>query len=99
MNAARVTLIVIVGSSVLLGLSFVLALGRPWLSQSPQMAWLQAMLAGVALAFDVVFLLALLAVPVPVWTAALILAAQDGVFAWRLISLYAARSPRCRERS
>jgi hypothetical protein len=82
---------VLIGASVLLGLWFVLALGAPWRSESPTMAWLQAAIAWVAVAFDVALLLALLRIHVPAWGFVLILLAQDVVFGWRLALLWRAR--------
>jgi hypothetical protein len=83
--------VALIGASALLGLWFVIELGRPWHSELPPMAWLQTTIASAAVAFDVVLLLALLRVPVPMFVFALIVAAQDGVFAWRLVRLHAAR--------
>lgn len=82
---------VLVSLSALLGLWFVIAFGRPWLSENPNMAWLQSALAAAAVAFDLVLLLALLRVAVPAWVIAAIMLTQDGVFAWRLIALARAR--------
>jgi hypothetical protein len=79
----REVLAALVGYSVLFGVLFVVGLGWPWRSESPAMAWLQAMLAGVALALDVIILFALFAVRVPLWVIALALIAQDAVFTWR----------------
>lgn len=89
---------VLVGASVLLGLCFVVVFGRPWRSDNRAMAWLQWALAAVALAFDVVLMLALFGVVVPMWVVALVLLAQDGVFAWRLAKLAWTRRPDSRLR-
>ena len=86
----------VVGTSLLLGLWFVIAFGPPWRSENPPMAWLQAGLALAAIAFDVVVLLALFRLIPIAWSGLLVLAAQDAVFAWRLAVLLRARR---RERS
>ena len=82
---------VLIGASAVLGLWFVAELGLPWRSSAPAMAWLQAALAAVALAFDVALLLAMWRVVVPVWVFAAILAGQDAVFSWRVATLRNAR--------
>ncbi len=82
---------ILFGSSALLGLWFVAALGSPTHSAEPSMAWLQAGLALVAVMVDVMLLLALYHVRAPGWAYALVLLAQDVVFAWRLVVLYRAR--------
>lgn len=87
----RALFIALMAGSALLGLSFVLALGRPWRSEVPAAAWLQAMLAAVTVAFDVVIVLVMLAVAVPPWVVVAVVAVQDGVFAWRLRRLWMAR--------
>lgn len=84
---------VLVGVSVVLGLCFVIVFGRPWRSDNPAMAWLQWALAAVALAFDAMVMVSLFRVAVPMWAVALILLAQDGVFAWRLAKLARTRRP------
>jgi len=87
----RIVFAVLIGVSMLLGLDFVVSFGPPWRSESPAMAWLQAGLAWVALAFDTVLLLALFRVAAPMWIVALILLGQDAVYAWRLVVLRRAR--------
>ena len=82
---------VLVAGSIGLSLWFVVALGPPWRSQAPTIAWLQAAWAWVAILFEALLLLALfrVGVPLPVW--GVVLFAQDGVFAWRLILLRRSR--------
>lgn len=75
---------ILISFSLTLGLGFVLTLGSPRRSEVPSMAWLQAGLAWVAVAFDAVLFMSLFHITVPVWSVALILLAQDVVFAWRL---------------
>lgn len=87
----RVLLELLVAGSIGLTVWFLVDLGRPWRSEGPLIAWLLALWGGVTVAFETLLLLALLSVEVPAWIAALVLAAQDGVFAWRLILLRRAR--------
>lgn len=86
----------LVAASVGLSLWFVVALGPPQRSDSPLMAWLLSAWAWVTIAFEVLLLLALYRVRVPLWIAAAILAAQDGVFGWRLVLLYRTRKDQTR---
>lgn len=88
----RVVFAVLIGVSMLLGLGFVIPFGPPWRSESPGMAWLQAGLAWVALAFDTALFLSLFHVAVPVAAVVLILLAQDVVFGWRVMALVKERS-------
>lgn len=81
----------LLGLSILLGAGFIVAYGPPSRTENPRMAWLQAALAGVAVAFDIVFLLAVESVIPPAWIIFVILAAQDAVFGWRLVALFRAR--------
>jgi hypothetical protein len=76
--------IVMVAVSMVLGLIFVITLGPPWKSENPSMTWLQALLAWVALQFDVALFLSAFHVVVPIWVVLLILLSQDVVFGWRL---------------
>jgi len=82
----------LVGLSLSLGLAFVLTFGNPSRSDNPPMAWLQAALAWVAVAFDALLFLALFHVVPPAWAILGVLLAQDAVFAWRLIVLFGRRS-------
>lgn len=91
MSTERVVYVVLVGASVLLGLWFVVALGRPWRSELPSIAWLQTIVVSVAVAFDLVVLLALFGVATPAWGVALVLASQDAAFSYRLFRLRLAR--------
>jgi hypothetical protein len=91
MSPERIVFMILFGTSVVLGLWFVLDLGPPWRSQLPGTAWLQASLAAVVLALDLVIVLLLLRVPVPWWLIAVLVAAQDAVFVWRLVKLHEAR--------
>lgn len=81
----------LVAASVLLTLWFVLTLGSPRRSENQPIAWLLAAWAWVTVAFETLLLLALFQVHVPGWLAALVLFAQDGVFAWRLALLWRSR--------
>lgn len=83
----RIVFAVLIGVSMLLGLGFVIPFGPPWRSENPPMAWLQAGLAWVALAFDSALFLSLFHVAMPVVVVVLILLAQDTVFGWRLAVL------------
>lgn len=81
----------LVAASVLLTLWFVLTLGSPRRSENPTIAWLLAAWAWVTVAFETLLLLALFQIHVPAWLAAVVLFAQDGVFAWRLALLWRSR--------
>ena len=87
----RAVFAVLIGVSMLLGLGFVIPFGPPWRSQNPGMAWLQAGLAWVALAFDTALFLSLFHIAVPVVAVALILLTQDIVFGWRVAVLIGER--------
>ena len=78
-------------ASALFAAGFAVRLGRPWRNPEPVMAWLQAALAWVAVAFDTSWALVALAVPVPAWVFGLVLVAQDAVFGWRWWELEKAR--------
>ena len=78
-------------ASALFAAGFAVRLGPPWRSPEPVMAWLQASLAWVAVAFNSAFALTVLAVRVPAWLFAVILLAEDGVFGWRWWVLEKAR--------
>jgi hypothetical protein len=86
--------VILISVSLTLGLGFVLTLGSPRRSEVPSMAWLQAGLAWVAVAFDAVLFMSVFHVAVPVWSVALILLSQDVVFAWRLWVLIQTRRHR-----
>jgi len=81
----------LVAASIGLSLWFVLSLGDPRRSENPTIAWLLAAWAWVTVAFEALLLLALFHIHVPVWLAAVVLFAQDGVFGWRLVLLRRAR--------
>jgi len=87
----RAVLQLLVGGSIGLTLWFVLSLGPPRNSQNPSVAWLLAAWAWVTIAFETLLLLALFSVMVPSWLAAGVIAAQDGIFAWRLVLLRKSR--------
>jgi len=87
----RPLLQVLVTASIVLSLWFVLTLGSPRRSENPLVAWLLAAWAWVTVAFETLLLLSLFRVHVPLWLAAVVLLAQDGVFTWRLILLHRAR--------
>jgi hypothetical protein len=70
-------------ASALFAGGFAIRLGPPWKSPEPVMAWLQAALAWVAVAFNTAWALVTLAVHVPLWVFGLILLAEDAVFGWR----------------
>jgi len=78
---------VLVAASAGLSLWFVLYLGPPWRSENPAVAWLLAAWAWSTAAFQALLLLALFRIVVPLWLVALVLFAQDAVFAWRLVLL------------
>lgn len=88
----RVVFVALFALSVLLGIAFVVSLGRPWRSELPGAAWLQAILAACAAAFELLFMLLLLKLAAPVWVWGLVVVAQDVAFAWRLLRLRAARA-------
>jgi hypothetical protein len=77
----------LVAASIGLSLWFVVSLGNPRRSESPTMAWLLSAWAWVTVAFETLLLLALFRIHVPAWLAAVVLFAQDGIFAWRLVLL------------
>lgn len=81
----------LVAASIGLSLWFVVSLGDPRRSENPSTAWLLAAWAWVTVVFETLLLLALFRVHVPPWIAAVVLFAQDGVFAWRLVLLHRAR--------
>ena len=81
----------LIAGSIGLGLWFIVSYGRPWRSDYPAMAWLQSALAAVPVAFDSLLLLALFKLTAPVWLVVAILAAQDVVFGWRVVTLMRAR--------
>lgn len=89
----RALLEFLVGASIVLTLGFVLALGPPWRSRAPGMAWMLASWAWATVAFETLLLLVLFRVPVPLWLAAVALLAQDGVWVWRLVLLHRERRP------
>jgi len=81
----------LVTASIGLSLWFAVSLGDPRRSENPPVAWLLAAWAWVTVAFEALLLLALFHIHVPAWLAAVVLFAQDGVFAWRLVLLHRAR--------
>lgn len=88
----RVLLQLLVGLSIVLTVWFLVALGRPWRSESPTTAWLLAAWAWVTAAFEVLLELVLFRITFPLWVATVILMAQDAVFAWRLVKLRQTRA-------
>lgn len=70
-------------ASAVFSAGFALRLGRPWHNPDPVMAWLQAAIAWIAVAWDLTWTALVLAVHVPVWVFAVLLLAQDGIFGWR----------------
>lgn len=87
----RIAIQALVAASILLTLWFVLQLGDPRRSQSPTVAWLLAAWGWITIAFEALLLAALLRIHVPSWLAVLVLFAQDGIFAWRLVLLHRSR--------
>lgn len=87
----RYLLEVLVAGSIGLTLWFVLDLGPPWKSENPSVAWLLAAWGWVTVAFETLLLLTLFSIRFPLLLAALVLAVQDTVFAWRLVILRRAR--------
>lgn len=85
-------------ASMLLGLGFVLALGRPWLAprELRTQAWLQLALAAVPVALDLLLLLVVARVPPPLWVIIAVLLGQDIVYAGRLVVLFRERQERNR---
>ena len=78
-------------ASVGLPMWFVLSLGDPRRTQNSRTAWLLAGWGWVTVAWETLILLATFRVAVPLWLAALVLLAQDGVFGWWLVQLYRTR--------
>ena len=79
----RILFATLFAASAVFSAGFALRLGRPWRNREPVMAWLQAALAWVAVAWDVVWTALTLSIVVPIWVFAVVLAAQDAVFGWR----------------
>jgi hypothetical protein len=82
----------LVGASISLSLWFVVSLGDPRRTANPPVAWLLAAWGWITIAFELLLLLALLRIHVPPWLAVGVLAAQDTVFAWRLVLLRRSRT-------
>ena len=87
----KAAILALVALSILLCFWFTAGLGLPWRSRYPTGAWLWAAMAWVAIALDVLLMLVVLRVRFSPWVAVGVLAAQDGVYAWRLAVLYTAR--------
>ena len=87
----RVLIQVLVGLSVLLPLGVVVKLGDPRKSDSPTTAWLLSSWGWVTVVFGALLFVAVLGFDVPVWLGALVLVAQDAVFAWWLIVVHRIR--------
>jgi hypothetical protein len=77
----------LVALSIALTVVFVAALGHP---RSP-VAWMLASWGWITVAFESLLLAVTFRVHVPMWSLALVLAAQDGLFGWRLALLWRAR--------
>lgn len=92
MSPSRQVLEVIIDYSALLGLVFIVVLGRPWRSKAPPMAWLQAAIAWATLGVDVMLWLALHHIPLPPWVPVVWLGVQDAVFTWRVWELLRIRA-------
>lgn len=90
----RVLIQVLVGLSVLLPLGVVLQLGDPRRSESPTTAWLLSSWGWVTVAFGLLLFMAVLGFNVPTWLGAIVLLAQDAVFAWWLVVVHRVRNRR-----
>lgn len=88
----RLLIQILVGLSVLLPLGVVLKLGDPRRSDSPTTAWLLSSWGWVTVAFEALLFVAVLGVGVPNWLGALVLAAQNVVFAWWLVVVHRVRN-------
>ena len=87
----RLLLQLLVAASIVLSVWFVLSIGNPRNSDSPTMAWLLVAWGASTTAIEAMIFVALLNIDIPMWVAALILAAQDAVYAWRIALVHAAR--------
>ena len=87
----RLLLQLLVFASIVLSVWFVLSIGNPRRSESPVMAWLLVAWGASTTAIETMIFVALLNIDIPMWVAALILAAQDAVYAWRIALVHAAR--------
>ncbi len=77
----------LITGSILLTLTFAIALGRP----SGAVGWMLAAWAWVTATFELLLLLSTFRVAVPIWIAASVLLAQDVIFTWRLVLLWRSR--------
>jgi len=82
----------LVAGSIGFSVYFLVLLGMPWRSRHQRaVTWLLALWAGTTMAVKMLILLALFQVSVPLWVAAVVLAAEEAVFAWRVVVLRHAR--------
>lgn len=84
--------------SMILGLAFMIGLGRPWRADAElrSQAWLQAALVATPVALDLVLLFVVLRIVPPLWLIVAVLAGQDAVYGWRLFVLFRAHRERIR---
>ena len=84
--------------SMMLGLGFLFALGRPWKvpHELRTLAWLQVALVAMPVALDLLLLFVVLKIAPPVWLVVVVLAGQDVVYGWRLLVLLRAHRERIR---
>lgn len=83
---------------MLLGLAFLLGLGRPWRAPDDlrTQAWLQAALVALPIGLEALLFMVALRVAPPFWAVVAVLLGQDGVYGWRLFVLYRAHRERIR---
>lgn len=87
----RLLVQVLVGISILLSLRFIADVGNPRRSEIPTIAWLLAAWGWVSVAFETLIFVAMFDVDIPLWIAAVVLAAKDGVYTWRIAVVRRAR--------
>ena len=95
----RLLFALLFAASAVFSAGFAVRLGRPWRTPEPVVAWLQAALAWVAVAWDTAWTALTLLVPVPLWVFAVLLLVQDGIFGWRWWVLEASRRPSARDQT
>lgn len=79
----KVLFALLFAASAVFSAGFVVRLGSPWRNREPEMAWLQAAIAWIAVAWDLAWMALTLSVHVPIWVFAVLLLVQDGIFGWR----------------
>lgn len=79
----RLLFTLLFAASAVFSAGFAIRLGPPWRNREPEMTWLQASLAWIAVAWDLTWMALTLSVHVPVWLFAVLLLVQDGIFGWR----------------